>query len=522
MSAPGPFNVSSYLRRAAQRHPQQRALCENERCIATFAELEARVQELADYLRVRLGLCAGDRVALFAENRARYIEWMLALWRAGAIVVPVNARLHVREAAYILADSQARLCLTESHRTGALAAAVRDAGLPPDALAVGDIDVDPEVWPALGGTADKAVAADEVAWLFYTSGTTGKPKGVQITHENLRQMVLNYLADIEPVAPGQCLLHFAPLSHGSGLYLLAHLAGGSNNVVVRGLDLGFGQIARLAAQHGAASLFVAPTMIQRLLRSPEPVPTPGQLRTVIFGGGPMHVAPLKDAAAALGDRLVQIYGQGESPMTITCMRRSELQDAIACDDHARLASVGSAFVGVEVGVRTADGIRLSPGEAGEIVVRGATVMAGYWNQPDATRQALRDGWLHTGDIGVLGGTGDLTLLDRSKDMIISGGMNIYSREIEDVLVAHPGVREAAVIGLDDAQWGEIVVACVATVDGKAVDACELDRHCLDHLARFKRPKRYHFFDELPKNHYGKVLKRELKARLCADAPAAPA
>jgi acyl-CoA synthetase (AMP-forming)/AMP-acid ligase II len=250
-------------------------------------------------------------------------------------------------------------------------------------------------------------------------------------------------------------------------------------------------------------------MVQRLVATGRP--RPRNLKTVVYGGGPMYVDSLKKAMAAFGPIFVQLYGQGEAPMTITGLRRA---DHINTDD-AVLGSVGYARSGVDVAVLAADNTPAAIDEIGEIVCRGDVVMSGYWKNPDATAATLKDGWLHTGDMGSFDARGFLTLRDRSKDVVISGGSNIYPREVEEVLIEHPGVSEACVVGAPDEEWGEVVVAFVV---GSA-SAAELDAHLLERIARFKRPKRYEFVEEIPKNSYGKVLKRELRERLLARADA---
>jgi acyl-CoA synthetase (AMP-forming)/AMP-acid ligase II len=251
-------------------------------------------------------------------------------------------------------------------------------------------------------------------------------------------------------------------------------------------------------------------MVQRLrLEAERSGRRPGNLRTIVYGGGPMYVDEIKQAMSAFGQVFVQIYGQGEAPMTITSLRRADH----ALGDDAMLGSVGWARTGVDVRVVDAHGAALPLGEPGEIVCRGDVVMAGYWNDAEASAAALRDGWLYTGDIGSFDARGYLTLRDRSKDVVISGGSNIYPREVEEALVTHPDVAEVCVVGARDSEWGEVVVAFVVRMPGSNVDAAGLDAHCLDRIARFKRPKRYLFVDALPKNSYGKVLKRELRLRL---------
>jgi acyl-CoA synthetase (AMP-forming)/AMP-acid ligase II len=255
-------------------------------------------------------------------------------------------------------------------------------------------------------------------------------------------------------------------------------------------------------------------MVRRLVEHAKSTGSDGKgLRTIVYGGGPMYVADIEEAVAVLGPRFVQIYGQGESPMTITALKRNLVADRTHPRWRDRLASVGRAQAVVEVQVSDESGRILPPGETGEILVRGEAVMQGYWRNPEATAKTLRDGWLWTGDVGVMDEEGFLTLKDRSKDVIISGGTNIYPREVEEALLLHEAVAEASVIGRPHADWGEEVVAFVVAKPGCAIETSTLDRHCLEHIARFKRPKAYHVVEALPKNNYGKVLKTELRAWL---------
>ena len=262
------------------------------------------------------------------------------------------------------------------------------------------------------------------------------------------------------------------------------------------------------------SVFAAPTIVGRLVAEPAIGAAPlDQLKTIVYGGAPMYRADLDRALEVFGPRLAQIYGQGESPMTITALSKADHADRGHPRYDVRLGSVGRPRTDVEVVVVGDDDDELPVGETGEVVVRGDVVMAGYWNDPAATAEALRGGWLHTGDVGSFDEDGFLTLRDRSKDVIISGGINVYPREVEEVLLRHPCVREVSVVGAPHPEWGEEVVAFVVSAPGAPASTDALDRLCLDSIARFKRPRRYVFLDHLPKNNYGKVLKRELRAAL---------
>jgi long-chain acyl-CoA synthetase len=317
------------------------------------------------------------------------------------------------------------------------------------------------------------------------------------------------------------MLHPAPLSHGSGLYHLPYVLQGGVNVIPTAASLDCAEFFALASHWRNASCFAAPTIVRRLVdfaRTNKP-DTSG-LASIVYGGAPMYLADIEEALAVIGPHFAQIYGQGESPMTISVLPRSVIADRDHPRWRQRMASVGFAQPMLEISIRAPDGAPVPAGTPGEVCVRGEVVMAGYWQQPDATAAAIRDGWLFTGDVGSLDDDGFLTLLDRSKDLLISGGNNIYPREIEEALLLHPGVSEVSVIGRPDPQWGESVVAYV--VPHGAVAAETLDAHCLAHIARYKRPKIYRFVDQLPKNNYGKVLKTTLREQESLLAPAPPA
>jgi acyl-CoA synthetase (AMP-forming)/AMP-acid ligase II len=488
------MNVAQLLRASARRLPQAPALALGARAVASYARFAGRVERLAGGLRGRHGLQPGARVALAMKNCPEYYEVLFACWHAGLCAVPVNAKLHPREFATILENAGSKLCFVTPDMAGSI----------PGGLAVNSPDYARLLEAAPIPVAE--VAADDVAWLFYTSGTTGTPKGAMLTHRNILYATQAYFADIDRLAPGDAALHAAPMSHGSGFYGLPHVAAGALNVIPASGGFEPEEIFRLIAAHRGVSFFAAPTMIVRLLASRSAGDADlRNLKTITYGGAPMYVADGLKAIELFGPRLYQLFGQGESPMTITGLPQS---------DHAarrKLESCGFARTGVEVRIVDGEERELPAGQVGEIVTRSECVMAGYWGNAEATAQALRGGWLHTGDMGEMDAEGYLTIRDRSKDMIISGGSNIYPREIEEVLLRHSAVAECSVVGHAHPEWGEEVVAFV--VRRADVSAQELDALCLEHIARFKRPRDYRFVDALPKNNYGKVLKTELRRRL---------
>jgi long-chain acyl-CoA synthetase len=496
------MNLALWLERAGRAAPGAPAVALGAKVVQDYAALALRAARIAGALR-GMGMSPGDRTALIAKNHEDYVAILFGIWHAGLVAVPANAKLHGAELAYILEHSGARACIAS-------------AGLDADIAKHAPKSLERLI--ALGGDEYSCIARtdaiaveprrpDDLAWLFYTSGTTGKPKGAMLTHGNLAWASHAYLSDVDPAAPGDAILHAAPMSHGSGVYILPHIARLGVNVVPESGSFEPEEIFRLFRAFPNVSMFAAPTMIKRLVDSTAGC-DPANIRTLIWGGAPMYVEDVKKALDRFGPRLAQIYGQGESPMTITTLSKQEIADRAHPRWGERIGSAGRAYACVEVRVADADDKPLPAGEIGEILCRGEVVTPGYWRNPDATAAALRNGWLHTGDVGVFDEDGFLTLKDRSKDLIISGGSNIYPREVEEVLLEHKQVREVSVIGRPDREWGEVVVAYVV---GEA-KAEELDALCLSRIARFKRPKHYVFVDSLPKNNYGKILKTELRQR----------
>ncbi len=495
------MNIALLLERIAAQDPRRPAVYLGVRAVMDYGQLRDRVARLAAGFRSR-GLRAGDRVAICMPNSVDYLVAMQAALWARLVMVPINAKLHPREVDFIATHAGARLLIAEDPEI--VAQPVHDGAR----IAAADVD---KLAAGMEPLAVCAAGPDDLAWLFYTSGTTGRPKGVMLTHRNLMAMTLCYLGDVTHVEAADAVVYAAPMSHGAGLYSFAYISAGARHVLPESGGFDAGELLDLAAELKRVSLFAAPTMVGRLVDHAVREGLTGDgLKTIVYGGGPMYVADIRRARAALGSRFVQIYGQGESPMTITVLSREVIEDDAHPQWLERLASVGVRQSAVEVRVVSESGGPVPTGGIGEIVVRSDTVMQGYWNDPQATTATLRGGWLYTGDLGVLDEAGFLTLKDRSKDLIISGGSNIYPREVEEVLLEHPAVREAAVIGVPDAEWGECVVAYVVAQAGYVDLAAELDALCLQRIARFKRPKHYVAVESLPKNNYGKVLKTKLR------------
>jgi acyl-CoA synthetase (AMP-forming)/AMP-acid ligase II len=509
------MNLAEWLIRTARRLPQAPALMSGDRVVADYADFARGAASLAAAMRDRFGVAPGDRVAIFMSNRAEYLEILYGVWFCGAAVVPINCKLHAKEAAWIIENAAAKLVFVSDEVANSLAP-LTDSMANVKAL----LSVESRDYVALRRAAPMAepVLRDrgDLAWLFYTSGTTGKPKGVMISNGNLAAMTFSYFVDVDEAHTGDAALYAAPMSHGAGLHNFMHVVRGARHVVPESGGFDADEVLALSRSLRDISMFAAPTMVRRIVDRAKAQASDGDgIRTIVYGGGPMYTADIEEAVSILGPRFVQIYGQGESPMTITALSRALIADRRHPRWRERLGSVGLAQSCVQVRIADDNGRTLPPGESGEVLVRGAPVMLGYWRNPEATAKTIRDGWLWTGDVGAMDGDGFLTLKDRSKDVIISGGSNIYPREVEEALLQHPAVHEVSVVGRPSAEWGEDVIAFVVAKPGATLDPSDLDRHCRDHIARFKRPKSYIVETELPKNNYGKVLKTELRARVAA-------
>lgn len=512
------MNQAMVLAQVARSFGERPAMSVGERVLYDYRTFAARVASIAGGLRA-LGLAAGDRVALVMKNGPEYFEVMYGAWHAGLAAVPVNAKLHPKEHAYILDHSGSRVCIASPDLAGALETVRDDMPGLERIVVTGTAGYEDLLAADPVPVAD--VAPGDLAWLFYTSGTTGRPKGAMLTHRNLMVAVMNYFGDVDCILPTDCMIHSAPMSHGSGLYGLPHIAKAANTVIPESGGFDVAETLRLIERWPGCSFFFAPTMVTRLINAPNIEQADlANLKTIVYGGAPMYLADVKRALDVLGPKLVQIYGQGEAPMTITGLPRHVFLDRDHPKWEQRIGSTGFPRTDVEVRVVDDDGADVPTGETGEVICRGDIVMAGYWNNPDATASAIRDGWLWTGDVGAFDEDGFLSLKDRSKDVIISGGTNIYPREVEEVLLRHPEVLECAVVGRQHPDWGEEVIAFVRPRPGAEVAIEDLDRLCLDNIARFKRPKEYRVVPDLPKNNYGKILKTELRRMLGEASPAA--
>ena len=511
------MNIGALLTKSAQAFPDKPALIHGPRSL-TYSQFNSRVNRLANALN-RMGIGQGDNVALLQYNYPEMLESMFACFKAGCCAVPINFRLHPNEFSFIIDHSEAEGVILSPEFNKQI---LEIRGRIPKArqlitLSGGQgelLDYEKIISSESDRFADVPVQPDDLAWLFYTSGTTGMPKGAMLTHRNLMAMSMNFYADICPdFGPGEVILHAAPLSHGSGLYALPNIGKAGLNVIPESKSFDPELVFKTIEKYRVTNMFAAPTMVKLMTDSPAVFRYDhSSLKALVYGGAPMLVEDLKEAITKLGPCLVQLFGQGESPMTITYLPHGDHVLVGNVKQIKRLGSAGIQRTDVEVTIFDTGGRELPPNETGEIVTRSDLVMKGYWRNPEATAKTIKNGWLHTGDMGYMDENGYLFIMDRSKDMIISGGENIYPREIEEVLVRHPAVREVAVVGVPDKKWGEAIKAVVALVGGRSATEEELISFCRDHIASYKKPRTIDFVDELPKNNYGKILKRQLRAQ----------
>ena len=498
MPHPAIATVADIARVYGAERPDAVALIAGERTM-TFGELDARSNQLAQALRAT-GVGFGDRVAFIEKNGIEFFEVVCALSKLGAVVVPVNWRLAPPEMQRIVADAGARVVIVGAEFFGHVEAIESVA-----VVAIGDHPRWPRYddWLAARPAEDPCVPTgpDDVAFLMYTSGTTGAPKGVMLTNDNYFCKATG-IADKWRFDGDSVNLAVMPMFHmaGSG-WALVGLCEGARTVVLRDVDPS--AILAAVARHGVTNMLLVPVVIQRLLDTPGVGVTDfSALRAIVYGASPITDDVLVRALELFDCDLLQVYGMTETTGSITQLDRH---------DPALLRSCGKPFEWVEIRIVDDTGADVPAGTVGEVWTRSRQNMRGYWNNPSATAAALtREGWLRTGDAGYLDSSGFLFLHDRVKDMIVSGGENIYPIEVENVLMTHPGVDDVAVIGVPDATWGEAVTAIVVPVAGTCPSAAELIGYARERLAAFKLPKSVTFADTLPRNPSGKLLKRALR------------
>jgi acyl-CoA synthetase (AMP-forming)/AMP-acid ligase II len=481
--------IADLIARAARQFGDRPCLVEGGRLVS-FAAFDAATNRFARAMQA-LGLAHGDRVGVLLPNGIDCLVAYYGLAKAGLVRVSLNSRDTHADLRFKLAEVGARAVLAGADAPD-LGVAIT---LPPGPLQA-----------LLDAASDEPLGIerglDAPYRLGFTGGTTGRPKAVTLTERGELAELSAFLTDLVPdIGPDDRFLHAAPIAHASGAFFLPALVRGATSLVMAKFDAG--EFVALAASTRATMTFLVPTMLALLLEEHSLSGADLALRRIAYGASPIAPALYARAEQRFGRVFAQTYGQAESPMVITCLKP---------DEHDRVGSCGRPFTLAQVAVMDDDGQLLPPGAVGEIVVKGPQLMARYWNRPDATAEAFRGGWLHTGDIGRMDEEGFFYLLDRKGDMLISGGYNVYPREVEDVLLAFPGVVEAAVIGLPDDTWGDRVHAVVS---GQGIDTLALLAHARTALAGYKAPKAIDVWEALPKSPANKILRREVKRRVLA-------
>ncbi|MDT3669462.1 MAG: long-chain-fatty-acid--CoA ligase [Aromatoleum sp.] len=517
------MTLDRIVRRNALRYPDKAALV-LDASSCTWRELDGRVDRVANALHAR-GLARGERVAVLLGNCAEFVELYFGLARAGVIAVPVNYRLTPGELAQLLRHATPSLFVVGA----AFADKASDvAGLLPELTTrrwiVGDAALPgAEAYAdVVAGASPAAVAEsgdeEDIFAIFYTSGTTGLPKGAMVSHRNLVANAFNQFVadgsrhdDVNLVA--------TPLYHMGAVFMaVTYMMLGCTQVILPSFDPA--RWLDAVGRRRASVALLVPTMINAILENPLLADADlSSLRRVFYGGGPMPPTVLRRALEQLRCGFTQGYGLTETLEATFLVAADHVVDGDE-KQRKRLASAGREAVDAEVRIVDGHGRDCATGEVGEVLVRSASVIRGYWNVAEETGKAIRDGWFHTGDLGYLDEDRYLFVVDRVKDMVISGGVNIYSKEVESVLYEHPAVLEAAVIGLPDEAWGEAVSAAVVLRPGMSASADELIAHCKASLAGYKKPRHVAFLDELPKNPSGKILKRELRRLLAVPGEVA--
>ena len=501
-------SVASILRWRAGQHSGSPALVHGDRTLS-YADLDRRSNRVANAL-IDAGLQPGQRVCALDKGHEGVFELMFGTAKAGGVFTPVNWRLAPAETAFVIDDAGAPFVFVGEEFAAGLESVEAELERRPALVRWG---AGPERWTAweefAAGASDadprRDTAPDETAWQLYTSGTTGHPKGAELTNRNLLSTVSNGLIGFGGARTGDVALICMPLYHigGSG-YALAMLYAGCELVLLREPrpDL----ILETIQERGVHHAFFVPALLNAMLQHPACASTDfSSLVNLLYGASPIPEDLLAQAIETFGCRFVQAYGLTETTGAAVTLGAADHRPG-----NPRLRSCGRPLLGADLRIVDGGGRICEPGEVGEIEIRGELVMRGYYNRPEATEEAIRDGWFRSGDAGYLDEDGYLYIHDRVKDMIVSGGENVYPAEVESALFSHPGVADAAVVGVPDERWGETVKAIVVRRAGSEVEPEELIAHCRERIAAYKCPTSVDFMAELPRNPTGKILKRELR------------
>jgi acyl-CoA synthetase (AMP-forming)/AMP-acid ligase II len=505
------MTLDYFLRRALKKHASRTAIIDGSR-VLTYADLDRRSNAIARYLS-NAGLDKDDRIAVLMHNRSEFIETELGIVKAGLVKVPINNRLSIPEIVQILEDSGARAIALEPEFQNDLLA--HTAKLPEFKLLLSH---EPVVGTVVdlrticdGDQSDLPPAhrsPDEVCSIRYSGGTTGKPKGIMHSGASLVAIALAVTREY-PLTSSDVFLHVAHLSHGQNFVWPALIAQGAKLVMIRRFDPL--EVLKNVQEHRVTRLHMVPTMMDAVFGHPQSGSYDlSSLRAAVYASAPMAPEQVKRLYAKLGPRISQVYTLSESAVVTTMLTVEDHELDGSAEREGRLSSCGREVLDVELRIVGDTMNELPPHEVGEIAIRSPGNMMGYWQQPALTQRTLRDGWVLTGDLGRKDEAGYVFLVDRKDDKIITGGFNVYPREVEEILYRHDAVREAAVVGVPDERWGEAIIAVVALYPGKACSDIDLIEFCSQHLAGYKKPKRIVIQDDLPKSPVGKILRRAVR------------
>jgi acyl-CoA synthetase (AMP-forming)/AMP-acid ligase II len=508
------MTLTSLVARAYETYRDSTAIIAEDGSTTTYGELGAAARRLAGGL-ASIGLGQGDRVLVALGNRPEYLLIDHALLSGGFVRVPLSYRLHASEIVGVAADAGARLIFSESAKVDELRAEIERRGLRTQVAVVDGAHESADHVLADLKAHDEAPAAevgpDDLVWLPYTSGTTGEPKGVMVLHRGLMATIRNLMVELPPIDPSDVVLHIGPLSHLSGYLAMVYFTRGAAHITR--LEFDAAETLRTIQEHRVTVMPSVPTIITMLLDEAETGAYDlSSLHTILYGGSAIAPDRLARAVRSFGNVFVQGYGLTEVPFPLTSMSKESHRFNPDGPVPERLASAGRVTPFIDLMLADDEGNEVAPGEIGEIWARGDQMMAGYWNRPEATADVVkRNGWVATGDVGRLV-DGYVHIVDRKKDMIVSGGFNVFPSEVENVISAVPGVREVAVVGTPDPRWGEAVTAIVSLEPGATVSAEDVVAACKASIAGYKKPQSVVFVDELPKTSSGKVLRRELRGQ----------
>lgn len=514
------MNLAYLLKQNARRHGGRVGFVWGERSW-TWAEIDALVSALAAALAAR-GIGKGDRLLVHSKNCDEMFWSMFAAFRLGAVWVPTNFRLMPDEVAYLASASGAKgfLCHGDFPEHAEAVAAASPALVFTWRIgegAFGEASVTERITAHAGATVDEArVEHDDPCWFFFTSGTTGRSKAAVLTHGQMAFVITNHLCDLMPgTTEEDASLVVAPLSHGAGVHQLVQAARGAKTILLPTERFDIDEAFRLIAAHRVTNMFTVPTILKMMVEHPAvDRHDHSTLRYVIYAGAPMYREDQKAALAKLGGVLVQYFGLGEVTGNITVL--PPVLHTAEDGPQARIGTCGFERTGMQVSIQDDEGWEVQPFETGEICVVGPAVFAGYYDNPEANAKAFRDGWFRTGDLGHKDEEGFVYITGRASDMYISGGSNIYPREIEEKMLTHPAIGEVAIVGVPDPVWGEVGIAVCVAREGRSASEAEVAAFLAEKVPRYKMPKRIVFWEALPKSGYGKVPKRmvrdELEAR----------